>query len=169
MANRTRLTNTSFIVLGLVERASEATPYDLKGMLEASVGNFWSISHSQLYAESERLAAAGYLDERRERTSRRRRIYSLTAKGGEGLSHWREEQTDALPELRDVSLLKLFMGADPRPLAAAQLEAHERKLAGYFELAAADDGQPPRGPWQALEAGIAHERVWVQFWSNLAA
>lgn len=163
-----RLSPTSFIVLGLLERAGEATPYDLKQLLEASVGNFWSIPHSQLYSESERLAGAGHLDERRERGGRRRRIYSITERGRKALARWRQEPTGALPELRDVSLLKLFMGAEPGPLAAAQLEAHERKLAEYKDLAAADDGKPPRGPWDALAAGVAHERVWVEFWNKLA-
>ena len=42
------LTPTSFIVLGLVERSAGATPYELKQMVAASIGNFWSVPHSQL-------------------------------------------------------------------------------------------------------------------------
>ena len=45
------------------------------------MGGFFSIPHSQLYAEPERLARAGYLRERREQTGRRRKHYSLTEKG----------------------------------------------------------------------------------------
>ena len=68
-----QLTPTSYIVLGLLEAADgEATPYDLKQAVAASVGNFWSIPHSQLYAEPERLARAGYLTEERETHGRRR-------------------------------------------------------------------------------------------------
>ena len=55
----TRLTPTSYIVLGLLEAAGEATPYDLKRAVGTSVGNFWSLQHSQLYAEPARLASAG--------------------------------------------------------------------------------------------------------------
>jgi PadR family transcriptional regulator AphA len=168
LSNQLRLTPTSFIVLGLVEQSGEATPYSLKQGVEASVGNFWSIPHSQLYSESERLAGGGYLDERRESGGRRRRVYSITTKGKAALAGWRKEPTSALPELRDVSLLKLFLGAEPEPLATAQLEAHKRKLETYSSLAEGDDGKPPRGPWQALGAGIAHEREWVRFWAKLA-
>ena len=53
------LTPTSYIVLGLVRYAGEATPYALKQMAAATVGNFFSIPHSQIYAEPERLAGAG--------------------------------------------------------------------------------------------------------------
>ena len=61
-----RLTPTSYIVLGLLDRHGEATPYELKGLAAAGVGNFWSLQHAQLYTETARLAEAGYLDEERE-------------------------------------------------------------------------------------------------------
>jgi DNA-binding PadR family transcriptional regulator len=169
MSSDVHLTPTSFIVLGFIEAAGDATPYDLKQGLEQSAGNFWSIPHSQLYSESERLADAGHLSERRESSGRRRRVYSMTAKGRRALNKWRDEPTGALPELRDVSLLKLFLGGDPAALATPQLDAHRRKLEAYRALASADEGAGPRGPWQALEAGIAHEREWIRFWSKLAA
>ena len=162
------LTPTSFIVLGLLERGGEGTPYDLKAMVAASVGNFWSVPHSALYAEPERLAGAGYLDERRERGGRRRRLYSLTDRGRRALEEWRERSTADLPELRALALLKVFFGADPSAVAAAQRDAHRAKLAHYEALAAGDDGSGPRGPWLTLEAGIGHEREWVEYWERLA-
>ena len=55
-----QLTQTSYVVLGLVDRAGEATPYDLKQIVAATVGGFFSIPHSQLYAEPERLTRAGF-------------------------------------------------------------------------------------------------------------
>jgi PadR family transcriptional regulator, regulatory protein AphA len=68
-----RLTPASYIVLGLLNQAGEATPYDLKRMVAASIGNFWSLQHAQLYTEPERLAAAGLLTEKREEGGRRRK------------------------------------------------------------------------------------------------
>ena len=164
-----KLTPTSFIVLGLVELAGEATPYDLKRMVSASIGNFWSVPHSQLYGEPVRLAGAGLLAEEREASGRRRRVYSLTDSGRRALEEWRQQATDELPELRDLSLLKLFFGADPSMIAVAQAEAHEQKLAAYKALAGARAaaGAPP-GPARTLAAGIAHERVWVAYWRELA-
>ena len=77
----TSLTPTSFIVMGLISQAGEATPYALKQMAAATIGNFFSIPHSQLYAEPERLAGAGYLKVRQEEGGRRRKHYALTARG----------------------------------------------------------------------------------------
>jgi PadR family transcriptional regulator, regulatory protein AphA len=165
----TRLTPTSYIVLGLLDALGEATPYDLKQLLAASVGNFWTVQHSALYAEPERLAEGGYVSERREEGGRRRRRYRITAKGRRALREWASEPTAEFPELRDPGLLKLFFGADPKRLALPQLEAHRAKLAEYEGLhAAMKPGDGPAGPRLALEAGIAHEREWVRYWQRLA-
>jgi DNA-binding PadR family transcriptional regulator len=162
-----KLTPTSFIVLGLLEWSGEATPYELKQAVAMTLGNFWSVQHAQLYSEPERLAKAGYLSERREEGGRRRRRYSLTAKGRAALEEWREEPTDQLSELRDLALLKLFFGADPAELGEAQLEAHRRQLAEYEAMRRMDPGDGARGPWLALDSGIGHEREWVRFWERL--
>jgi DNA-binding PadR family transcriptional regulator len=162
-----RLTPASYIVLGLLERSGEATPYQLKGMLVASVGNFWSLQHAQLYSEPERLARAGYLEETREPGGRRRKRYRLRASGRAALQAWVGEPSSELPELRDVALLKLFFGADPQPLAAAQLEAHREKLREYEQKREQLQGHVPPGPLATLAAGIAHEREWVRYWERL--
>ena len=162
-----KLTPTSYIVLGLLERAGEATPYDLKQLVAASIGNFWSVPHSQLYAEPQRLAEAGYLVERREQGGRHRRLYSLTDGGRKALVAWRAETTGELPELRDLGLLKLFFGAEQRALAEVRLAAHQAKLTAYEERRRLDTGEGPRGPWRALDAGIGHEREWLRFWKEL--
>jgi len=167
MSSEIRLTPTSYIVLGLIEAAGEATPYDLKQMTAASLGNFWSLQHAQLYTEPERLAKAGYLKERREKGGRRRKHYKLTKSGGQALSAWRKEPTVELTELRDLALLKIFFGADPKAMAAVQVPAHEAKLAEYEELRdrAADDLPP--GPSATLAAGLEAERIWIDFWLRL--
>jgi PadR family transcriptional regulator, regulatory protein AphA len=163
------LTPTSYIVLGLLERFDGGTPYDLKRWVAQSIGNFWSVPHSALYAEPARLEAGGYLTSEREEAGRRRKRYVLTARGREALESWRRTPNEeARVEMRDLSLLKLHLGADPRLLAAAQLEAHRRKLAEYERRRAEDPGSGPRGPWLTLDAGIGHEREWVRYWSELA-
>lgn len=163
------LTATSCIVLGLLARAGEATPYELKQLAGATVGNFWSVPHSQLYAEPERLAGLGLLAVRQEADGRRRKRYTLTDAGRDAFAAWLAEPADDLPELRDPGLLQLVMGADPRMVAAARLPAHERQLARYeARKQALEAGDGPVGPRLTLEAGLAHEREWVRFWSQLA-
>jgi len=164
----TRLTPTSYVVLGLIERMEPASPYDLKLAAAAGVGQFWSLPHTQLYSECGRLAEAGLLSERREESGRRRRIYRLTKAGTEALDRWRAEPTGDLYELRDAGLLKLFFGADPKELAPQQLAAHEAKLREYeAQLDQCIAMEAPSGMRHAVEAGIGHEREYVRFWSRL--
>jgi PadR family transcriptional regulator, regulatory protein AphA len=164
----TRLTPTSYVVLGLIERMQPASPYDLKRAVSMGVGQFWSLPHTQLYAECARLAEAGLLSERREESGRRRRIYRLTKSGEEALDLWRSESTSDLYELRDAGLLKLFFGADAKKLAPQQLEAHEEKLREYeAQLDECLAMKAPEGVIHAIEAGIGHEREYVRFWKRL--
>jgi PadR family transcriptional regulator AphA len=164
----TRLTPTSYVVLGLIEQMQPASPYDLKRAVALGVGHFWSLPHTQLYAECGRLAEAGLLSERREESGRRRRIYRLTKSGEEALGRWRSEPTSELYELRDAGLLKLFFGADPKELAPRQLEAHREKLREYeAQLEECRAMKAPEGIMHAIEAGIGHEREYVRFWSKL--
>lgn len=167
MSTEIRLTPTSYIVLGLLSAAGEATPYDLKQIVATTLGDFWSLPHAQLYAEPERLTAAGLLSERRERSGRRRKHYKLTAAGKEALEDWIGEPTPEQTELRDPGLLKIFFGADPLAMAAVQLPIRRRKVEEYEEMVAQIDGHVPEGMVLTLRAGIGHEREWVRFWTEL--
>jgi DNA-binding PadR family transcriptional regulator len=166
---RIELTPSSFVVLGLLDGAGEATPYELKGLAAERLGDFWPLAHSQLYTEPERLTRAGYLTERREHAGRRRKRYALTDSGRRALAAWLEDPHTDRYELRDPGLLKLALGADPDRLTPAQLELHRHALARYEQIAAAIPADAPRdGRTLALHAGIGHEREYVRFWSALA-
>jgi DNA-binding PadR family transcriptional regulator len=160
-----RLNDTSYAVLGLLDQIEPATPYQLKRIAQVSIFQFWSIPHTQLYTECARLTEAGLLDERREENGRRRRVYRLSSAGRKALREWRSDPKADLYELRDPGLLKLFCGADPAPLAEAQLERHERRLHSYQERLEQTDIS--EGRRLVLEAGIGHEREYVRFWSRV--
>ena len=163
------LTPTSYIVLGLVNQAGEATPYSLKQMAAATIGNFFSIPHSQIYAEPDRLAGAGYLTVRREHSGRRRKHYSLTARGRRALKDWLESPTEEMYELRDPGLLKLAMGSDAKALARAQLPAHEERLRHFQEiLHVLEVSGASHEQRLVVESGIGHEREYVRFWKRVA-
>jgi DNA-binding PadR family transcriptional regulator len=159
-----RLSTTSYVVLGLVESCQPATPYDIKRMAEMSTSHFWTVAHTQLYSECSRLAREGLLDERQEQTGRRRKLYRITDAGREALDGWRAEPAGEQLELRDPGMLKLFFGADPRPLAEAQLTIHEKRLAEYRELVKVE---MPDGMRLALECGLGHEREYVRYWKKV--
>ncbi|WCB92873.1 hypothetical protein DSM104299_01573 [Baekduia alba] len=166
-----KLTPTSYIVLGLLDAAApnEATPYDLKQLMALSIDNFWSTPHAQVYREPERLAAAGYISERREETGRRRRFYAIGERGRAALDSWRHTAPDDVPQLRDAGVLKLFFGADPATVAAHQVPIHEAKLAEYETLRAQVAQHIPIGQLLALDVGIAHERAMLDIWRTRVA
>jgi PadR family transcriptional regulator, regulatory protein AphA len=160
-----RLSTTSYVVLGLVEMLEPATPYDIKRAAEVSIANFWTVAHTQLYSECSRLTREGLLHEQQEQDGRRRKLYRLTDTGRAALDAWRSEPAGEDFELRDPGTLKLFFGADPKPLAEVQLTIHQQQLATYRELA---KQEMPEGMRLALECGIGHEREYVRYWKKLA-
>ena len=161
MADR-KLTTASYLVLGMVELLEPVTPYELKAFAAQSVVNFWSMPHTQIYTQCDRLLEDGLLSEKREAAGRRRRSFSITRDGAKALQAWREEPADMPVELRDLATLKLFFGADPASLAEDQMATHQAKLAEY--LAVKNSGLAREGALASLEAGIAHEREFVRFW-----
>lgn len=149
-------------MLGLVEMLQPVTPYALKNFAAFTVVNFWSLPHTQIYTQCDRLTDEGYLSEQRETTGRRRRIISITDQGVRALEEWRQAPNPDAVEIRDTATLKLFFGADPKLLAPEQIEMHERKLADYLAIKKA--GPIPGGPDAALESGIAFEQEIIEIW-----
>ena len=110
------LNPVSYVVLGFADQwAAELTSYDLEQMVAGSVGYFSSSSHSQLYAEPARLAAAGYLDEEVETSGRRRPLYRISRRGRKALQAWLAEPIGDGTEVRDLGLLKLFFAGAGSP------------------------------------------------------
>lgn len=162
-----RLTEASYIVLGLLDLNEPATPYDLKQFAKISVFHAWSMPHSQIYSECARLAEEGLLDESREEGGRRRRFYKLTARGRRALETWRGEATDLTYEGRSLAALKLFFGTDPVALAEAQLPVHRQRLR-EMEASVAYPALPA-GIRLTTELGINQERALIRFWTRIAA
>lgn len=175
MSTAVSLTPTSYLVLGLVAGLGRATPYELKQMVATSIGYFWSFPHSQLYAEPERLAAAGLLEVEQEPAGRRRKTYSITPAGREALGAWLRDPTPEPGEIRDPGLLKLFFGglsgpdevaafaraqADAFRASLEQLEAIEDRITGHAELAY---------PLATLRLGMRVTRAYLEFWEDVAA
>jgi DNA-binding PadR family transcriptional regulator len=161
------MSETSYVVLGLLERLEPATPYDLKQVAQLSTFNFWNVPHTQIYTECARLSAAGLLSEEQEQTGRRRRIFKLTEAGRKELAAWRKLPPSGSYELRDPATLKLFFGAEPGPLAEHEVAAHTGRLE-KLEALRERVAQGPEGWGLALELGIAEERQFIRYWSELA-
>ena len=167
--SETRLTPTSYVILGLVELLKTATPYDLKRGADAR--------RRPLLVAAAHPALLGAGATGRGRATSRRSASAAAAAGGStgsrhrGATRWpsgARESTSELYELRDQGLLKLFFGADPATLAEAQLAAHRENLRAFEQLRKeAEAADVPEGVRLTLEAGIGHAREYVRFWSRL--
>jgi DNA-binding PadR family transcriptional regulator len=158
-----RLTHTSYAVLSLLNLLGEATPYELKQLLERSIENFWPIPHTTFYAEPERLAGAGYLSSEQEPGGRRRKRYALTDSGRAALAAWAQDTDVAPPQYRDEGMLKIFAGADPRPIMAQRREWHVAKLAELERcLEEVRAARGPAGVERSLLAGTTYHRQMLE-------
>ncbi|MEE1815792.1 PadR family transcriptional regulator [Streptomyces sp. NPDC091368] len=159
-----RLTTPSFLVLGIIDKLGEATPYDVKVEAARTVAPFWSMPHAQVYAQCDRLLDAGLLSEVRQPGGRNRRLMSLTAEGAAALRGWLADPAFVPVEARERGILKLWFGASPRVHAPVQIDEHRRTLDTYEDLAQDVGELLTRGQREALEFGIRYERMMVDFW-----
>lgn len=173
---------TSYLVLGLLMREGPCTPYDLKRLVAAALGRFWSFPHALLYAEPPRLVTLGMATETRELGGRRRRTFAITDAGTDSLRAWLERPSRESTELRDPGLLQLFfadLGSSDAQgiIAREQLAIHQAKLNGYLEdqrlgargrASQAPDRTPKRWHGQSLRISVLYERAAVEFWAGVA-
>lgn len=158
-------------MLGFLSKCGSLTSYDLKRLVDGSVGYFWSFPRSQLYAEPQRLAELGLVSETQEETGRRKRLYRITPAGQAALRAWLVTPA-GFPELRDPGLLRMFFMADSdtaelRALACEQLAEHRARLAEYEQQAAAH-GPGPHEPFlRTLRMGFLYEQANLQFWTEV--
>jgi PadR family transcriptional regulator AphA len=169
-----RLSHTSYLVLGLVSGLGTTTPYELKQMVNTSLGYFWSFPHSQLYSEPDRLVELGLLEVEQEDQGRRRKRYSITEAGRAALEAWLHDPEAGRAEVREPGLLKLFFGAmadgeDIARLARARVKLYTEELERYEELENMIMEEPDmQYPYQTLRLGIAWVRACLAFWGELA-
>jgi DNA-binding PadR family transcriptional regulator len=167
------LNPVSYVVLGLVTRDGPSTPYELKTAVGRGIAHFWQFPHSQIYAETERLANLGLLIEEREQTGRRRRTYRITPRGRAALGEWLAEPTSDPVQLRSLGMLQLYFGwfaspGDVAALARAQLEMHQGRLVLWTRTFDALEGRDDRR-WQREVAEVAceAERAMTEQWERI--
>jgi DNA-binding PadR family transcriptional regulator len=106
-----QLTTTEAAVLGLLSHGPRSG-YEMRKVIEVSVGYFWGPAKSQIYVVLPRLVEAGYATVRKVAQDQRpdKSVYRLTTAGRAALKAWVEE-TPAPPDPdRNPLLLKIFFG-----------------------------------------------------------
>jgi DNA-binding PadR family transcriptional regulator len=161
-----RTSPTGYALLGLLSFGRELSGYELRQWADNSLHFFYAApAMSQVYAELERLEAAGLTGSREVlQGARRVRIHRITARGRRALGAWLRRPVDP-PQLKHHLLLRVFLGhlLEPEELRRA-VEEHvrwcEAELASLRALL--DDlGDDPL--WAnarlAAEWGIEHHRA----------
>jgi DNA-binding PadR family transcriptional regulator len=148
------------------------TGWDLVATAQARIGDFWSLTRSQVYRELAAMAGAG-LVETGERSRRDRRPYTITPAGREAFAAWVEREPG--PEtIRFPLLLTIVFG---RHLPPERLRAmlrrhralHAERLAGYEQLSAAAVSAGGADPYAmaTLQFGLAYERMVLGWFDQL--
>lgn len=150
------------------------TGWDLVRTAQTLIGDFWSLTQSQVYRELTAMAEAG-LVEAGEPGRRDRKPYTLTEAGRAAFAEWitREPGPEAI---RFPLLLTIAFG---RHLPAAQLtaildhhrELHGRRLTGYNDqwTALHAAGEPDPYALATLDFGLAYERTVLDWFDRLPA
>jgi DNA-binding PadR family transcriptional regulator len=167
------LNPVSYVVLGLVNRDGPSTPYELKTAVGRGIAFFWQFPHSQIYAESERLARLGLLVEERELTGRRRRTYRITPEGRQALQDWLARPTTEPTQLRSLALLQLYFGwfstpEDVAALARVQATLLRERAALFRQTAEVLEAREDRR-WQQAVAEVASgaEQAMAEAWEQI--
>jgi DNA-binding PadR family transcriptional regulator len=159
---------TAASLLGLLARKS-MSGWELYAAFERSIGQFWSITRSQVYRELRTLAAAGLI-EIGATGSRERRVCTITPAGRQAFKVW----IAAMPGdeiIRFPLLLTLFFG-DAVPLESLKAACVEHRRKHVERLAAYEAMRPDAAahepfPALALEFGIGYEKAVVAWIDGL--
>jgi PadR family transcriptional regulator, regulatory protein AphA len=150
-------TTTTDALLGLLS-LGPMTGYELRQLIDRSIGNFWSESFGQIYPALRRMVAEGLVEmEKPDREPSTRKLYRLTDNGRDRLLHWLvAPPRNQVP--RNELLLKVFFGFQHGPQRTARhvkrfLEEQRRLLVRYSAIQQAmetTDRDDPRMPYWRL-------------------
>ena len=155
-----RLNSTAASLLGFLH-GGEASGYELAGLAQLVIGDFWTVTRSQVYRELAAMAGRG-LVEMGQIGPRSRRPYRITEAGRAAFAEW-VHQPPGLEQIRYPLLLTMSFGAwlGPRRLLEFVEEhrrVHEERLARYLAMQA-DDGQGDPYQRATLAFGIRYEQA----------
>ncbi|NGN63796.1 PadR family transcriptional regulator [Streptomyces sp. A7024] len=163
------LNPTAASLLGFLH-AGEASGYELVHTAQQLIGDFWSLTRSQVYRELAALDRRG-LVEAGPAGPRSRQPYRLTDEGRAAFGAWLAEPPGT-EQIRYPLLLTLAFGSalDRDRLMgfiAEHRTVHEKRLAGYREQRAA--GCPDRFTEATLAFGIRYEEGVLAWMDELPA
>ncbi len=162
------LNSTAASLLGFLHEGP-ASGWDLVNLAQERIGDFWTITQSQVYRELATMDKAG-LVAKGETGARERTPYHITEEGREAFAEWIARDPGA-ETIRVPLLLTLSFGqfVDPDRLdriIGANRELHQDRLTRYLAEEPAPDSRYEQA---ALDFGIRYERAVLEWFDRLPA
>ncbi|MCA2210878.1 MULTISPECIES: PadR family transcriptional regulator [Nocardia] len=165
---RRPLNSTAASLLGFLHEGP-MSGWDLATLAQQRIGDFWTITQSQVYRELATMDTAGLVT-KGERGARERIPYRITDTGREAFAEWIARDPGA-ETIRVPLLLTLSFGEHLDPthrdrIITANRNIHQDRLDRYL-----DEDATALAPHQraTLEFGIAYERAVLQWFDQLPA
>ena len=133
------LPETTYAVLGLIDKVPHSSGYDLATVAGRSLAHFWPLSHTLLYRELQRLSDLGWVVATRvEQTARPLKwTYKTTAAGQKALADWLARPFSSKSSFRSAFLVRFFFAYRMNPDRVRALlddyRAATRSLCDEFE------------------------------------
>lgn len=164
------LNATAASLLGFLH-AGPLTGWDLVATAEVVIGDFWSLTRSQVYRELAAMDAAG-LVVAGEVGARERRPYRLTDAGREAFAAWLDNEPGP-EQIRYPLLLTMAFGEHLAPgrlaaFAAAHRKVHAARLERYEALRDEAGEALDAYAGATLDFGVRYERAVLDWFDHLA-
>lgn len=164
------LNATAASLLGFLH-GGPATGWDLRATAEMVIGDFWTLTRSQVYRELAAMEAAG-LVVAGETGPRERRPYQLTDAGREAFAAWLDREPGP-EQIRYPLLLTMAFGEHLAPerlagFVAAHRKAHATRLEGYEALRTEAGEDLGAYADATLDFGIRYERAVLDWFDHLS-
>ncbi|MBA2389419.1 MAG: PadR family transcriptional regulator [Geodermatophilaceae bacterium] len=166
------LNPTAASLLGFLHYGS-MTGWDLVATAQTVIGNYWTLTQSQVYRELAAMAGSGLVEEG-ERGRRDRKPYSLTDAGRAAFAEWVRREPGS-ETIRFPLLLTIAFGRHLPPELLAEIvarhrDAHREQLARYEQMRSAALGaadEPDAHGMATLDFGLHYERAVLDWFDQL--
>ncbi|MFQ6392638.1 PadR family transcriptional regulator [Nocardia sp. KC 131] len=163
---RKPLNSTAASLLGFLHEGP-MSGWDLVSTAQDRIGDFWTITQSQVYRELASMDATG-LVQKGEPGARERTPYLITDAGREAFMEWIARdpggETIRVPLLLTMSFGERLDAARLDQIIAANREIHQQRLTQYLSQ---DCHEMPPHQRATLEFGIGYERAVLAWFDRL--
>ncbi|MRH90077.1 PadR family transcriptional regulator [Nocardia sp. SYP-A9097] len=164
---RRPLNSTAASLLGFLHQG-DMSGWDLVAQAQDRIGDFWTITQSQVYRELATMHQNG-LVEKGEAGARDRTPYRITEDGREAFAEWIARdpgaETIRVPLLLTLSFGEFVDRTHLDRIITANRAVHEQRLSGY--LGSHDEQQMSPFERATLDFGIRYERAVLAWFDRL--